>query len=44
MSQKLRVQSFGLSLDGYSAGPNQSLQNPLGERGPELMDWFSSPR
>jgi dihydrofolate reductase len=37
---KLRVQSFAISLDGYSAGPNQSLQNPLGERGPELMEWF----
>jgi len=37
---KLRVQSFGISLDGYGAGPNQSLENPLGERGPELMEWF----
>ncbi len=36
----LRVQSFGVSLDGYSAGPNQDLQNPLGVRGPELMEWF----
>src|SRR3954469_24573227 len=38
--QKLRVQSFSMSLDGYSAGPDQSLQNPLGVRGPELMEWF----
>jgi dihydrofolate reductase len=37
---KVRVACFGTSLDGYSAGPNQSLQNPLGVRGPELMDWF----
>jgi dihydrofolate reductase len=37
---KLRVQSFGLSLDGYGAGPNQSLEHPLGVRGPELMEWF----
>jgi dihydrofolate reductase len=37
---KLRVQSFGVSLDGYGAGPNQSLQNPLGERFPEVMEWF----
>ena len=37
---KLRVQSFGVSLDGYAAGPNQDLQNPLGVRGPELMEWF----
>jgi len=27
---KLRVQSFAISLDGYGAGPNQDLQNPLG--------------
>jgi dihydrofolate reductase len=37
---KLRVQSFGISIDGYSAGPNQDLQNPLGVHGPELMEWF----
>jgi len=37
---KLRVLSFAVSIDGYSAGPNQDLQNPLGVRGPELMDWF----
>ena len=37
---KVRVQCFGVSLDGYSAGPDQSLQNPLGVRGPEIMGWF----
>ena len=37
---RVRVQSFGVSLDGYGAGPNQSLQNPLGVRGPEIMEWF----
>jgi dihydrofolate reductase len=37
---KLRVQSFAVSMDGYAAGPNQDLQNPLGVRGPELMEWF----
>lgn len=37
---KLRVQSFGVSLDGYGAGPNQDLENPLGIGGPELMEWF----
>jgi dihydrofolate reductase len=37
---KLRVQSFGISIDGYGAGANQDLQNPLGVRGPELMEWF----
>src|SRR3954471_21959300 len=37
---KLRVQCFGVSIDGYSAGPDQSLDNPLGIGGPELMSWF----
>jgi len=37
---KLRVLSFAVSIDGFGAGPNQDLQNPLGVRGPELMDWF----
>ena len=37
---KLRVQSFTVSVDGYAAGPNQDLQNPLGVRGAELMEWF----
>ena len=37
---KLRVQNFGMSIDGFSAGPDQSLENPLGVRGPELMEWF----
>jgi len=37
---KVRVQCFGVSLDGYGAGPDQSLENPLGVRGPEMMAWF----
>jgi dihydrofolate reductase len=37
---KLLVRSFAVSLDGFGAGPNQSLENPLGEHGPELMQWF----
>jgi dihydrofolate reductase len=37
---KLRVQSFGVSLDGYGAGPDQGLENPLGVRGTELAQWF----
>ena len=36
----VRVHSFGVSLDGFGAGPKQDLQNPLGVNGPELMDWF----
>ena len=37
---RLLVQSFAISIDGYGAGPNQDLQNPLGVAGPELMEWF----
>jgi dihydrofolate reductase len=37
---KVRVAAFGVSLDGFGAGPNQSLTQPLGERGGELMGWF----
>jgi dihydrofolate reductase len=37
---KLRVDCFSISLDGFGAGPNQSLENPLGERGTELHNWF----
>jgi dihydrofolate reductase len=37
---KLRVQSFGVSIDGYGAGPDQGLENPLGAGGVELMEWF----
>ena len=37
---KVRVQSFGISIDGYGAGPRQNLQQPLGVNGVELMEWF----
>ena len=37
---KLRVQSFAISIDGYGAGPNQGLENPLGVGGAELMEWL----
>src|SRR5512137_2570762 len=37
---KLRVNCFAISLDGYGAGPDQDLQNPLGVNGPRLMEWF----
>jgi dihydrofolate reductase len=38
--QKLRVASFAVSVDGFGAGPNQSLENPLGVGGEELHQWF----
>jgi len=36
---KLRVNSFSVSLDGYGAGPSQSLENPLGVGGMKLHHW-----
>jgi len=38
------VRSFALSIDGYGAGPRQDLQNPIGVRGLELMEWFFQTR
>ena len=38
--QKLRVESFTISIDGFGAGPNQSLENPLGVGGEDLHKWF----
>ena len=37
---RLCVKSFAVSIDGFGAGPNQDLQNPLGVHGPDLMEWF----
>jgi dihydrofolate reductase len=37
---KVKVAGFGVSLDGFGAGTDQSLENPLGVRGPELFQWF----
>ncbi len=41
---KLRVESFTISLDGYGAGPNQDLQNPLGIGGTALHGWALATR
>jgi dihydrofolate reductase len=41
---KVRVAGFSLSLDGFGAGPEQSLENPLGLRGRELHTWFMRTR
>jgi dihydrofolate reductase len=37
---KVRVAGFGVSLDGFSAGTDQSLNDPLGKRGTEIFQWF----
>ncbi|MCV2351551.1 dihydrofolate reductase family protein [Paucibacter sp. Y2R2-4] len=37
---RVRVESFTLSLDGFGAGPDQDLQNPLGVGGGALHGWL----
>jgi dihydrofolate reductase len=37
---KLRVNAFTVSADGFGAGPDQSLSNPLGQGGEELHGWL----
>lgn len=41
---KVRVRGFSLSLDGFGAGPEQSLGDPLGKRGKELHQWLFGTR
>lgn len=41
---KVRVAGFSVSIDGFGAGPEQSLENPLGKRGRELHQWFFGTR
>ena len=37
---RIRIAGFSVSLDGFSAGVEQSLADPLGKRGPELFQWY----
>src|SRR5436190_21088168 len=37
---RVRVEGFTISLDGYGAGPNQDLSNPLGLGGTDLHQWL----
>jgi dihydrofolate reductase len=37
---KVRVHNFAISLDGFGAGPDQTLEEPLGVGGESLHDWF----
>jgi dihydrofolate reductase len=37
---RVRVESFTISLDGYGAGPNQGINNPLGVGGADLHQWL----
>ena len=36
---RILVRSFAISIDGYGAGPDQSLENPLGRDGENLHEW-----
>lgn len=37
---KVIVSGFSLSVDGHGAGPDQSLEDPLGKRGETLFGWY----
>jgi dihydrofolate reductase len=41
---KLRVHNIAVSVDGFMAGPDQSLENPLGVGGMRLHDWIFKTR
>jgi dihydrofolate reductase len=41
---KLRVDNVSISFDGYAAGPDQSLDNPLGVSGSRLHEWVFATR
>ncbi len=40
----LRVHNLAISIDGYGAGPNQGVDNPLGVGGPGLHEWIFKTR
>ena len=41
---KVRIEGFTVSLDGFGAGPDQSLSNPLGRGGENLHGWLRPTR
>jgi dihydrofolate reductase len=41
---RLRVHCFSVSADGYGAGPDQTLENPLGRGGMALHRWAFATR
>ncbi len=38
--QKLRVENFSISIDGFGAGPDQDIDNPMGVGGMGAHKWF----
>lgn len=41
---RVRVHNFAISVDDYGAGPDQSLEHPLGVGGPRLHEWVFATR
>ncbi|GAA4265922.1 dihydrofolate reductase family protein [Frondihabitans peucedani] len=41
---KVRVHNFAVSLDGYGAGADQSMEQPFGHADGRLMSWFMGTR
>lgn len=41
---KVRVHGFAVSVDGFAAGPRQSLQDPMGVGGMALHEWVFGTR
>lgn len=41
---KVRVESFGVSIDGYGAGLRQDLEHPLGVGAEAILEWFFETR
>lgn len=41
---KLRVCNYSISLDGYGAGPAQTLEQPLGKGAESLHEWMVTTR
>lgn len=41
---RVRVNGYAISLDGFGAGPDQSLENPLGVGGESLHEWMFTTR
>jgi dihydrofolate reductase len=39
---KIKVACYTISMDGYGAGPSQTLENPLGLGGEQLHNWMLS--
>lgn len=37
---KVRVNAYSISVDGFGAGPDQSLEHPLGRGAEALHEWF----